>query len=53
MPACSVGVPGFEPGTSAPQTQRASQLRHTPNNETQYNVSPAKNQVFTEQSFAG
>ncbi len=26
----SVGVPGLEPGTSASQTQRASQLRHTP-----------------------
>ncbi len=25
-----VGVPGFEPGTSASRTQRAAKLRHTP-----------------------
>ena len=26
----SIGVPGFEPGTSATQRRRATRLRHTP-----------------------
>jgi hypothetical protein len=30
MVACSIGAPGFEPGTSCSQSRRATGLRHTP-----------------------
>lgn len=36
----AVGVPGLEPGTSASQTQRASQLRHTPFAGCKYTIHP-------------
>ena len=33
-----VGVPGLEPGASRSQTERDSQLRHTPTQGSQYEI---------------